>query len=851
MGIRRRASWTALVALAALPAAAHADAGPAFGSVRADVDGDGTRDEVALDAAGVVLRPGGARPEVRFSAAMTRGTVTAGRGWIAIEATTASGIEGIGLRYRGGALAAVWRGPVGPVGEDGEYRTALTAIDGALVRHQSRADIRRCDGKPALLFPESWDDGKRGFRAALPRIDVDPGAPVVQATALPTRDLPAPPRPAAFTARAASSDGRATDAGSLIAPRELDDGDIAAAWRENKGGDGRGEFLTYRAAVRGERARALWFARATDAAANQPVRLAVVGAERAYWIDLPADGGAVYRAELPEPIADCVTIVIAKVKPGKGARAGGGTTAIGELVVLGDADLAQGGGMAALVATVAAGGAGEAGATDLLLRNGAPAAQALVDALDGTNGATALADKTARRRVLRALIRTRSPIGAAAIAAAIGGELAGPDLDDASRALAALGPSAVPALAAVAADAAAPAPARVATIRALGGIAGAPARDALVAAAGTGTRDVRFAVTHALGVRPVRELLEVPAAATEAAQADVLRGIGLAAAHTATPAGDRADAVRALGAGLTAATDYERRYRAIQGLAGLGDAAALRGMTAALGALPAGGETSALRQVAALGLGRNADAEAAAILIALAADADPGVRLRAIAALAERPALIGGDAADVAAADPVLIGALAGDRWPELRRAAATSLGARCDRAEPAAALVKAVDGDAELEVRGDALAALVACKATGIATKLIAVATDGKAPLPLRQRAVLLIRALDDPRMIEPAVELFERFRAGAFDSEESLALATRAAAVLGGLGGPRAAAALEDALEDEALPDLVAAAASGLAAMGPGCPRSAAARLRELATSDNATIAASARRAAAVCGK
>jgi hypothetical protein len=823
-----------------------ASAGPTLpyaAVTKADVDRNGTADEIRLtwSELEVALAPGG--QVLRFPVgAVTRGELTAAGRWIVARVESAAGVEGLALEVKGGALRLLWRGAVGPVGVDGDYRIELAATAHGVIRHQSRPDVRRCDGGPAMLFAEGWDDAGKKFRPIRLAADIAPASPVLAAVRVAAT---VPPRPVGFVPHAASSMPGASNAGALTAPRELDDGDAASAWREDRGGDGRGEFVTYRAAIRGQSARALWIAPAPDPALNRPIRLAVIGAARAYWVQVPdeAPGGA-YRVDLPDPLGDCVTVMIGEVKRGRV-----NTTAIGELHVLGDADVAPGGPEATLVAEVIAGGAAATGATEMLVRRGAPAAQAVVAALRGP----ALVHD-ARVRLLRVLIRSKDPAGAAAIAAGIANDLTGPDLDDASRALAAMGTGAVPALATLATDAATSTEARVAAIGALGDLPGAPATAAILAAAGTGPRPVRMALARALGKRPLAELLTAAAPASSAAYGDLLRGIGLAALHA--PDADRARATAALAAALGPTAEYEVAYRAVQGIAALGDDAALRELAVSLRAFPAGGvKGGALRQVAALAVARNPAAEGTALLTTLSRDGDPGVRLRAIHSLAQREPTAGTAIAPGAgsadATDRVLMDVLLSDPWPELRQASARSLGERCARPGPATALADAVARDAEVAVRGDALAGLVACRAAGIADRLIKVAVDGKAPLELRQRAVALTVALEDPALDAPLAQLFERWRGAAFDSHEALALARVAAGALGRIGGPRAGVVLADALEDEALPELVSAAAAGLGELGAACPARVVPRLRELGSSSQRAVAMAARRAAAQCSK
>ena len=177
---------------------------------------------------------------------------------------------------------------------------------------------------------------------------------------------------------------------------------------------------------------------------------------------------------------------------------------------------------------------------------------------------------------------------------------------------------------------------------------------------------------------------------------------------------------------------------------------------------------------------------------------------------------------------------LASDPWPEVRRRAAQVLGDRCGRPGPAHALAVAIGRDPDLEVRGDALAALVQCKAPGAADVLAHVWNDTKLPSELRQRAVDLSVALGDRVLAQKLVALFATWRGGALASTEALALAQNAAYALGRLAPPGAADALLAALDDGAFPEIVAAAASGLGLLGPACP--APARSRSSARSDTA---------------
>jgi hypothetical protein len=296
-------------------------------------------------------------------------------------------------------------------------------------------------------------------------------------------------------------------------------------------------------------------------------------------------------------------------------------------------------------------------------------------------------------------------------------------------------------------------------------------------------------------------------------------------------------------AAVPAAGDYERRYRLVDGIAALGDAAALRTLDALFHALPAGAEAAALRQVAIRAIAGAPRPEALGFVADSVRDRDPGVRLAALTALASEP-----DASD--ALDRAIGGAIARDRWPEVRRRAATALAARCQRAGPARALTDAVDRDPDTGVRGDALSALVQCRAAGIAALLARLWDDRKAPLELRTRAVLDTVALGDPALATALVGRFTRWRSEAIANGDALELAQSAAASIGRLNAPGAARALSEALDDTAFPEIVQAAAVGLGALGAACPPAARAKLAAIGRSDEPSAAA-ARRAAAQCGR
>jgi hypothetical protein len=861
-------AWRTVLVLAVMARAAWA---APVAAVREDVDGDGAADAIELGGDGVVRiagRPGG---EVKLAPAIARGelAVTRYRGKpyvtaqivAAVGAPGATGSEAVILSVDGGHWHEVARFALGGVGLDHDYGVAVDPAPDGIYRYQTRSDIRRCDGKPAYLFAEKFDGARFRRTSALP---VNVGAvPVLAGKIDPAPAL----APLLYQAHAASHEVGVGDAGGLAIPRELDDGAPGTVWREELAASaGEGQFFTFEPRAADARARQLRLIGVRGG--NRVRRVAIVAASGAWRADLPDVAGEPVVVELPAPVAGCVTVILeATYGPPQGA------TAIAELEVFAEGE--RGGGGEALLARVVADGAdGATTAAATLARRGAAGAAAIEQAL-------ATAEPAARRRLIGALAASRDPAAAPALVrAAAAGWVRDQDLLDVIAALGALGQG--QALRDVAVDAALPVAARAAAIARITELAalieiageviaqgaarrppGEPARAAARSAPPPEPAAPRDEAVPADHVGRLQRTREAPEDGTRALRRAIIEQVSRAPAEAviaaagaqAVPAvaGDlwraavrgarqapasRAAVVAAMRTALPAATDYERRYRLIDGLAALGDAAAIAEVEAALAALPADAQAAALRQVAVRAIAGAPRPEAAAFVVAAARDRDPGVRLAALGALPD-----GGDG------DAVLGEALAQDAWPEVRRRAASGLGGRCQRPGPAAALTDAVARDRDLAVRGDALSALVQCRAANAAALLAWIWDDDRAPLALRTRAVLEAIALGDPQLAKRLVGKLARWRGEAVQSEAALALAQAAAAAVGRLAPPGAARALADALDDTAFPEIVQAAALGLAALGPACPADARAKLVELGRSDDQSAIA-ARRAAAQCG-
>ncbi|MEJ7601864.1 MAG: HEAT repeat domain-containing protein [Kofleriaceae bacterium] len=614
--------------------------------------------------------------------------------------------------------------------------------------------------------------------------------------------------------------------------RELDDGRLDTQWREELASAGEGQFFTFQPRVANARAQQLRIVPAARTF-NRPRALVVVGAQGAIRVELP-DGvgdpaGSAYVADLPQPIAGCTTVILESAH----GRANG-QTAIAELEVFAEGER-TGGGEALLARVVAEGKGDTTGAATALAKRGAAAAAAIDVEIGRTR------DAGARRRLIGALVRIKDPAAVASLVrAASDGWVRGQDLLDVIAALASNGQ--IEALRDLAGKSALAVEVRIAAASQLAPNAiGLPA---LIELAGAGPRELRHAVIERLALAPAANLAVAAKAAPTAARAgDLWRAATRHARHATAERGELVDAMRAA---LVEVADYERRYRLVDGIAAYGDAVALAALDGFLRGLPRGADSSALRQVAIGSLAASPRPDATRIALGFARDYDPGVRLAAISALASAET----DASDTAAIDRLLSNRLAKDHWPEIRRRAASALGGRCQRALPARALIDAVAADHNLDVRGDSLTALVQCNATGVRDLLVRTWSDPKAPPTIRGRAIDLVVALGDKPLAATLVALYARWRGESLASAEALELAQHAAAVLGLMNPPGAAAVLADALDDAAFPELVSSAALALGALGRACPASAKAKLAALARSEDRS-AAVARRAAAQCGR
>ncbi|HUQ06618.1 MAG TPA: hypothetical protein VM261_29145 [Kofleriaceae bacterium] len=830
----------------------------------ADVDGDGKPDTVRIEATGAIAveRAGGGGAFVPFGLTGNLGKTqlsiagpggAKGRPYVVAVAQFGNAWEAVALRWDKGAMRELWRGPVGPAGDDGEYEVWIEARPSGLVRWQRRSDLDRCDGAQAELFREVWDDASGTWKPARPSVRFPDSTATVKAVASPALGA------GWYRASGATTAAGATDAGQLVAPRVLEDSDPKTAWREDRGGDGTGEMFTFRTTMKGGRAAAVRFVPGGDGKGNRVRALHVIGKGASYRVELDASTTGPVVATLPQPIDGCVTVAIAGVDR-KGAT---NITAIAELSVIADVELAPGGAEALLAAQVAKGGiAGESAARALAAR-GAAAVQALTAAL-------ASADAASRPRVLAALAKIKDPAVIEPITVALAkGELPEGDRVAAAELIASL-PGGAAALAPLIHQ-----PGDEHGRLAVAKVVARTQPIELARAAGQGSREFRAAIVELLAGAGTMSLAGWGSDANHPIpqRADVFRALSKAAAAHGVTAEERARIAELFLAALEGWSSpearrtwkadelYEIHYRLIAGLGAIGDGAELRGMVAWLGRAGDDARTRALRRVAANALGVNGTADARLALAQLASDKDAGTRLAAVRALAsegesgDAPTPHGPVTADDTAArdagDRAIGTILSGDAWPELRRAAASALGVRCQRRGPRDALDGALEHDADLAVRVDALTALVTCKSDGIAGRLLAIADDGKREPDLRDRAVALYGQLGAPGAAVALIDRLERWRGQAFSDESALRLAVRAATALGVLGDAKGAPALLSSARDGAFPELQAASAAALGALGKACPKDAIMLLRNLAQSEQRSVSIAARGAMKKCGR
>ena len=685
-------SALAVLALLAVPLA-QAEAAPAAGGLRLNPAPEGALEIRSGD--DVLTRISLKTPALRRGTPALRQVTVEGHRLaelrVPVRGTSAEEVwvgEVAGRPAR--ATRVVWSGLTGARDADGESFLWVEVTPERVVEYQTAAGVDRCDGIPPRLFPRAYDFASGRFRPIVSSLP-----PSGSETLIGHRGDPAMPagRPIAdfhFVA-ASTTRGAGNDARGLTAPLELDDGNPATSWAEGLGGDGRGEFLTARAAATGYPIRGLRILPGDGAslqafhAKNRVRRLQIAlgpAPGQRFDVELPEDPAGdtahwrdAYWVPLPKPvISSCVTVVITGVTPGSEAAPpkNYGTTAIGELAIFTDADGPDGANRlvsdlasapdcaARLPLVVALGEAAVLPTAQAVLASSGPSRECLVEAL------TTLAPAP------------KNPIVIEALAAAVTGAS---EKEEKLITTALVGAAAPPVagLSALLASPAASVEDRARAARILAAFDDDGAAAALLAAVGDGPVGLRGAIVQAAsGARRIRA--EAVLAAFEAAPknddkndekvaaraADLARILPEAVKRTPER---RPDAVTALRGALGADRPFELRARAVVALGALG----AEGSPEALASPAAVSDDSVLRYLATRELGDLKNAGPAAdprpVLRAALDDQDPRVRETAALGLEKQ-----GDAT----AGGALITGAKQEPWPFVRRAELQALGRLC-----------------------------------------------------------------------------------------------------------------------------------------------------------------------------
>ena len=742
---------------------------------------------------------------------------------------------------------AIWAGLTGARDADGETSVWVEATPERVIEYQTAAQVSRCDGAPPRLFPRAYDFAAGRFRPIVSPIPAP--APTTLIARRGDSTMPAG-RPLAdfHFVGASTTRGAGADARALTAPLELDDGNPATSWAEGLGGDGRGEFLTARAAATGYAVRGLRIFPGDGAslaalrAHNRVKKLQVAfgpAVEQRFDVEIAGDPAGSethwrepYWVAFPKPVASgCLTVTITAVTPGTEASPpqSYGTTAIGELAVFTEAD--GPGGAERLVADLA-------GAPDCATR--LPLLLGLGDAaLLPTAQAVATTSGPARACLLEALTRLEPAPKTPAVLDALVAAVLGATEEEESVIGAAVAHAPSPpiaALAALLASKSVAVPDRARAARVLGALNDPAAAQVLLAAVGDGPPPLRAAVVGALQRSPhlgSDAVLSAYAAAPRA-RSDGHRAADLArlvpASVKAAP-DQRQRAVAALRADLAADRPFELRGRAILALGALGD-----GTAELVGAARAMGDQPVLRFLATRELAeqRAPSPDVRPALLVALHDPDPRVRESAAQGLAK--------ARDIAAG-AALIDAAKQEPWPFVRRAEVDALGHLCP-AGGGDLMVRATERDVD-EVRRVALIGLQRCHDPRTRQVLLAALNRREESASLRALAAGLIAESAD-RAAAPQVAAALRGLVG--EAEGDLALQGVAAAVLRALarlGGPDAVTTAVALAGDPRHPYQ----ATAVEALGTLCDPAGNAALHALATGRNAALAEAAQRAEKRC--
>ncbi len=751
---------------------------PPLVEARSDLDGDGQPERLFLGRDGVlhvegadgrergqVTLPG--NPKLMVSASLAFVTVEEHR--VAhLRARLHDGRTVEVVVALAGPLETLFDERTGPVG-DGERRVRLRVDENGVVRFQTSPTITRCDGDD-MLFPERWDFASKRFRPV--DLDSPPGLPLKPASSAPG-GLAAEPLGlfhfvAASTEPSAAAERRAD---LLAAPSELEDGNPSTLWTAGGPGAGRGEWATARAQDPSHRIRALRISAGPGPSPRAITLLLGPGAASRFTVRPPARG--TFFVALPDdaPPTACVSLVIAEPP----SPAGSPGTALAEVAIFTDADVA--GGLEQLAADVAACRSGSDAAGHVLAAQGARGARAVAEKLPTAQG-------PCRRQLIEILAQLAEPDAAPALGHAL--ETAAADERELIvHGLQRLGARGAAEAVRVYVDPAQAAEAQLDAAQILGTFASSTvegsieATRVLLAGAGRGEGPVRGATVRALaaaGAARLELVRELAAALTNEASrsadgrrlADLARALGAAAHRQAGGAAEAAPALKT--AWEHAPGDFETRLRLVRAIGELDDPSLAPILAAA--AREPGDEV--LRWAAVEGAAALPGEAARAILTEGAHDRDPRVRRSALTGLAARV-----DGAGAGAVGRSIEDALARDGWPLVRHAAAEALGGACSLPGVEAALAHATAGDGDdargadpaEDVRRSALVSLARCapRSPAIARAL----GTRKQPLGVRELAAALVAKGDGPDAARTLATVLDETLADPSADERSAGLA------------------------------------------------------------------------------
>jgi HEAT repeat protein len=768
------------------------------------------------------------------------------------------------VEARGGHVSAgrrvIWSGTTGPRDVDGESSIWVEATPERVIEYQTAPEITRCDGQPPRLFLRAYDFNSGRFRPILPPLP----APAVDKLVA-RRGDPAMPagRPIAdfhWTA-ASTTRGAGSDARGLTAPVELGDGNPATSWAEGLGSDGRGEFLTARAAAGGYGVTGLRIFPGDGAspqafrASNRLRRFQVAlgpAPEQRFDVEIPDDPTGrpasiqapahwndSYWVPFPKPVvSSCLTVIVTEVAHGSAAAPprSYGTTAIGEISIFTDADGPDG--VNRLVKDLAA-APDCAARLPLVIGLGAAAVLPVAQTIPTASAA-------ARECLVEALTAIEPVPQTPAVILALTGAVSGASEKEERLigvALARAPALAVSPLADLLSSPRASAADRARTARILGKIDDAQAAAALLAAVGSGPPALRSEIVDALGGAPhLRGDLVLAALAGSEQKDDRAAGRAadlarlIPAALKRSPE-NRAAALAALRGALAPDRAFELRARAIMALGSLG----VGGDPATLAGLGAGSDDPVVRFLATRELGgMKTGGGATAVdlrpaLRAALADPDPRVRESAAAGL--------GNQADAGATGALIVGAKQ-EPWPFVRRAEIEALGRLCgDGAGDL--LLRATERDVD-EVRRAALVGLARCKDSRAQTVLLHTLGRRNDNASLRALAAGLLGEVGGPAV---AGQMATALRRIVVESEADLAIEGVAIATLRALarlGGAEAVATAVWLAADTRHPFQTAA----VGALGVLCdPGAGQATLQRMAAGPEAPLSREAARAEKRC--